>query len=485
MKPWKVPNNEPLSGVLDSALQYVRPWSDMWPLFCVRLLAVRMGSSWRLIHASWIGRVTKPDDWEPRHAEFKNSFYVDDYLQAVDVWPSLEELSRSTRLSWTRSNGTPHQIDIPDGASNRAGGSLPDNPEGPYVRSARREGLLEDLPWPLLWCKMSASWESDAQWELARSVAASEHGRRSFEALAESLLGEEVGQQATINLEFPLALKLTPTTANHRLGSKIKQWELRCRAPLRLMETKITPSGDGVLWDGLQPATVQMSPEQSEGPWHDVARIDVPSQYAWIFIEPRVDASANIEASDFRLRYYSVQASDARALKGTAEHLYRRETQWKQDLMEGEGDRFEVALANILVRFRYPVFFGGGLTQTPGIDLVVVHPYQAQTLAVVSCKGGSGRVSFDDRKNFSEAIAGIEERLPGWVVRAVVATQLDPARLSASNMGNSSEFIVWGNNDLQLLWDATSAQQIAGLLWDDPRFLPSTLAGFGDPEDPL
>lgn len=111
--------------------------------------------------------------------------------------------------------------------------------------------------------------------------------------------------------------------------------------------------------------------------------------------------------------------------------------------------------------------------------------HQARTLAVVSCKGGSGRVSFDDRKNFSEAIAGIEGRLPGWTVRAVVATQLDPAKLSASNMGNSSEFIVWGSHDLQLLWDATSAQQMTGLLWDDPRFPPSTLAGFGDSEDPL
>ncbi|NMP21522.1 hypothetical protein [Sulfobacillus harzensis] len=94
-------------------------------------------------------------------------------------------------------------------------------------------------------------------------------------------------------------------------------------------------------------------------------------------------------------------------------------------------------------------------------------------------------MSFDDRKNFSEAIAGIEGRLPGWTVRAVVATQLDPAKLSASNMGNSSEFIVWGSHDLQLLWDATSAQQMTGLLWDDPRFPPSTLAGFGDSEDPL
>ena len=211
----------------------------------------------------------------------------------------------------------------------------------------------------------------------------------------------------------------------------------------------------------------------------------VPLRVDFCTVQPHADASANLDLSDFRLRYYSVQASDATALKETAEHLYRRESQWKQDLMEGEGDRFEVALANILARFRYPVFFGGGLTQTPGIDLVGVHPYQARTLAALRCKGGSGRVSFDGRKNFSESIAGIEGRLPGWTVRAIVATQLDPAKLSASNIGNSSAFIVWGGHELQSLWDATSEQHIAGLLWDDPRLVPSALARFGDPGGPL
>ena len=89
-------------------------------------------------------------------------------------------------------------------------------------------------------------------------------------------------------------------------------------------------------------------------------------------------------------------------------------------------------------------------------------------MAAISCKGGSGRVDFDDRRKLYARVASIKEMAAGWTVFSIVATNLDPDKLSASNMTQSTDYKVWGKKELERLWHATTAYQIDGLLWGLP-----------------
>lgn len=468
-----LPNNEPIPLLLKRVLHYVEPWEEMWPYYRVRFFAIRHGSKWRLILGCWAARLTEwrhPDDREELSPSRKG-FYVSGLYPRDWVIPLLHEAATCGTFTWLLRNKEQICIEVSPHVGLRAYMS-PFSQGKPHSTLLESDG--EQVPWRIASMEAGAPWcaaSSASRWESAKQEVADDYAESSFSSLLNNLWGHNIGSRADccIAVDFPLGLDLrrVETSADR----KTSRWNVFAWQPLTLQSLTIRPARDRVYSQSVSP--LQMTAEASRSP-NPIAVMDVPRSIARLFVEVTPPSSANGLTSPLRLSYDVVEPPEIEQLRIAIASLYQQgEQTWREHLLTGTGEPFELAVANLLGVFGYSVAFGGAVNgvQTPGVDLLAISRRSPEAL-LVSCKGGSNKsggqsvANFPHWKNVAKAIRTYQSMLPNWNLRVVVATHLTEDEIRAQrppdNLG--VPITIWGEQQLKQLFAASSYDDLASLL---------------------
>jgi hypothetical protein len=148
--------------------------------------------------------------------------------------------------------------------------------------------------------------------------------------------------------------------------------------------------------------------------------------------------------------------------------------EWTNDLQNGSGPAFEVALLNALARMEIPTLFAGqfkgpegesGGTATPGIDLVALDARNLRAVAI-SAKGAPKLPKHEQLEVVRQAVHTVGRALPGWSVFGLVACHAPPRDFATWT--RPDDIKVWGQAEVERFLQASTVQAIAGLLWMPP-----------------
>lgn len=146
---------------------------------------------------------------------------------------------------------------------------------------------------------------------------------------------------------------------------------------------------------------------------------------------------------------------------------------WSNDLLYGDGTKFELALLTALTRLGVPALFAGQLEgkgkskgqPTPGFDLVVIDHEQRRAVAI-SAKGSTNSPGYDDVQGTVEGVNMLGQLLPGWRVHGIIACHAPSSRLG--QFEGRHDVMVWSLENVAFLLQADKYEHIAGMLWTQP-----------------
>ncbi len=477
-----LPSHEPIAGGVRTVLDYVAPLQETWPLFRMRLLAVHSHNTWRIVFTQWMARVTGPTAPSIKAAYQQHSIWFDGWVTAPEAWEVLHQLATDGRALWTVPGAPSNlQLHLPSPSASRAGSSLPHEPGGTLLPGQDSAPLRESVPWRLAWAVFWAPYEdggSDGgEWERAKAAAALEHGYGNFELLVNHLTQAPIGQDARMELEFPLAIEVVrlATAADH------STWEVRCRTPFTPDTLAINGTTESLWSADLPQLALRTVGNASSDGWSGRATFTVPRSALNLILSFRSTDKVPVDLTGVRLRYPINEVWDSR--EGLAAALFRGGLpEWETDLFNGTGGKLEIALANVLSRLGIPILFAGGETQAPGLDLVALHPMEPHRLAVISCKGGENGFEYKDIRGLRQAASRLRDLMPGWTVDMVAATNMSDEAFIGSRIEREPDLTAYGRSDLRRLWDAATLMEAVQWVWP-PSMKPSGPVTW--PQEPL
>lgn len=473
MKPLQIPNGS-LPEILSHVVDYISPWSTMWPWFQLKLFAIRMGTSWRLIQGEWVARVTKLNlPANVYDGPLTHSIFIQTLVPREIGLDMLRELAHSGQCMW-RSEGGDLIIELPNTQGSHGGYiDLKSNLQGPReAHNNELQATAENVPWRVFSGSLSASWvpNDDVKWEETLDEVAAEHGVGSIDQLQR--ISRLDFRRCVLLFDFPLGLDIAKLHTNVEEGTS--SWIVACQSPLTLSEITLRQSTTNLYSPSLPQISIDMQKITREA-WESSGSFKIRHPAPKFFVD--------VQALDhqIRLSYNIEEPTPTQILTNVVAYMYAQQLisnsvaqeglikkgtdRWKKHLLEGDGEKFEIAVANLLARFRCPVLFGGKVLDTPGIDLVAVHPNE-QKVALISCKSGKGKnlTDYKDWANLGEAVDTYQKLMPGWKGYVILATHLPQHQLDALP-DREVNLQKWGEQHLMQLLNATTLSEVENLLW--------------------
>ena len=456
-------------------MDYISPWGDMWPWFHVKFFAVRTGATWRLLYGQWVARVTTIDlPGDTNGGPLAHSIFVQTLIPRQRGLRMLRELAQSGTCTWEFKTGA-LTIELPSTPGSSGGYiDLAYARQGYRVFNNELNDVAEKVPWRLFSGTVFAPWVSgtrDVEWEKTLAEVAAEHGVESVGQLDEQMIGRGEGR-CVLLFDFPLGLQIARQSTN--VEESISSWTVACQKPLTFHTVTLRKSTSNIYSPASPELSIDVRQSTIDG-WGESGSIEIQHPCTRLFADIQVlghteRLSLNVEEpgkiqilTNVVARMYAQQLDSDSVIEGSL--IKKGKDQWRKHLFEGDDAKFEVAVANLLARFQYHVLFGGKVLNTPGIDLVVIHPY-AQKVVLISCKGGKGKnlTSYADWAILGQTIAAYQKLMPGWSVNAIVATHLPQHEVDALPVRG---FLLqkWGEPHLVQLFNATIPSEVENLLW--------------------
>lgn len=170
---------------------------------------------------------------------------------------------------------------------------------------------------------------------------------------------------------------------------------------------------------------------------------------------------------------------------------------WTKHLLEGQDDKFELALLNALTRFGIPLLFAGQLQQeersarsenpsnstagsnqketksapkaqgpaTPGFDLIALNTMRKRAV-LISAKGITRNPGDDEIENLLKGTITVGRKLESWHVTGLIACHASAMRLV--RLRERKDSVIWGQDELKALLQADTPEVVERMLWMTP-----------------
>jgi hypothetical protein len=461
----------------------------MWPYFWVKAAAVKMEDAWHLVAFSLSGQWADTKQVVPVDAPRGSLAAISQRLDAATAWRIVKAIT------------TTKTLELAPGIV----ASVPDVSVSPNViwqdQGAYIDRIAGDVAEPATWWFLLTGdqrpWLHDPA-QLAHVLSAIRPtlqalGETSFEAyISNRFTGQRVPMGGTpsvdyfqYHLDLPLALRLNVQAYDPE--DRARRIELDCHAPLQLSRLEVT---EGDIPRSRPHARAVERDAASRGGWA-IGHVSVALPTHTLRIaSPQLSRILSYEFSAPTRE--EVVAHAVAYLYAPHDAAGKGAARWQQDLMTGTGPSFEVALFNALARFGIPLLFAGqfktpegevGGTASEGFDLLAL-AYRNQRAVAISAKGSARLPQPEHLDTLRKSVAELSYILPRWMVFGLVACHATHRDFARWNM--PTDLNVWGQEELAVVFHASTAQAIAGLLWVPPwasdmerHLYPTPLPRFG------
>jgi hypothetical protein len=473
MPRFDLPPQETFMRLAGAVATYIDHFEPMWPVYWLKMAALRDGDTWSLRNFTMVGRWSAADSIRPVRDRGDAIVVVSAPFAAAEARQMLDTLAQNGAVTLL-----PGVIAHAPTASLSTRGYYWQEPVP--VTPSELADVAEQAPWRYLRIADTHLLDSDVerQARLLRAVTPDLERRnmRSFEALLASRFS---GGQHAIDqyspgafrcvFDLPLALDIERGLLNRQTGEL--RLTLRSRWPIAPGDIHMTL---GAHWSSdaqAVPVAVEMD---AEAGWSFVGA-SVPYDSGGVSVwAPGLDKWLPFEvvapsaAEQARLALHRVYTN------AWSERVQAGEMRWLRDLISIEkGARYEVALVNALTRLGIPVLFGGEIERegqlggpaTPGVDLIALD-LQFRRATVISLKASVHSPTEREIVKLLEGVHGLSTEMPGWSVIGVLACRAPASQLE--RFATRTDLRVWGREDLETISRAEGPEAIRRLLWLPP-----------------
>ncbi len=457
---FELPETQTFRNILLNIINYVTPYSDMWPSFIVKAAGIRLSEKWLLRYLSIMGQFTnniidQNEDIAPEEFIFAKTCL----LSREEVSSLLQSLLESGKIKFKNVDAY-----APMGI---IGGPLCLNELYPDNNAHGNEKT---------WTYLSTNWSvNDVSKDLfcQSKKEAEKFGEYDYERFTE----HRIGYRCNVNsfycsFDFPLGLSVLRMDTQLNIRWRLPLLDsLSIKSGTYFESSNVLPVEIIANYDGWKECLIN-PPLDCEYIWFSGPCLDKPLKYDL----PRITAGG--------------QAREA------VKHLYGQhnvaqgEMEWQEHLLNKEDGPFEIALLNTIARLDYPVLFGGQIksvclkcnsnTQigpgTPNYDLIVLD-YRNKRVLLISLKGSNeskdlhkkNYPSTQDCNKLAESIKDLKTLMAGWNIIGIVACQAERKEGEGSPILKRSDVRILWKEDLMKLFEANDRSQIEMILWEPPN----------------
>jgi len=287
-------------------------------------------------------------------------------------------------------------------------------------------------------------------------------------------LGDHRSCQVEIHL--PLAVDVQPEP--WRPGLQEESLLLRTRSPLDLDGIKVVYSRDARPSDYSPELPVNRASAdgaENAGGWQ-VGDVVAPVRAGDLLLTHPLLGRALRYTIPWDPLYTQLRDAIAHLYKSNSMDLTRGKMRFENALLDGKDKALEVAMANVIAIFGWPVLFGGSLAdsaegqpQMPDVDLIALDVSKNRVLAI-SLKGEQGSKGGvqlhkieQEVSKVQRALVGLRQVLPSWwTIHGLLVYNHVP---SAEIAGLTADVQVRGREFVQRLLNCTDRAEVNGLLW--------------------
>ena len=427
MPRFDLPQQGTFQQLAGAVATYIDPFAPMWPVYWLKIAAVRDGDVWLLCHFTLVGRWSDVEPIRPVHDRGDALAVINAPFAAAEARQMLATLAQDGTLTLFP-DVTAHAPTI----TLSSGGYYWQEPV-PFTPSEAAD-VAEQASWRYLRIADSESFSHDVerQARLRHAVTPDLERRnmRSFEDLLLSrfsVAAHEAHQHTLGSFRYAFDLPLALDVEHGLLDRKTGELRLTVRS-----RRPIAPDTIQVALGKHWSSDAQALPVE----------VEALSDAGWSFVTTTVPydcggVSVWAPVLDKWLPYEIASPSAAEQARVVLQRLYTNawterlpagEMRWLRDLKDIEkGARFEVALVNALTRLGIPVLFGGEIERegqlggpaTPGVDLIALD-LQFRRATVISLKASKHGPSEREVGQLLEGVHGLSAELPGWHVIGIL-----------------------------------------------------------------